>query len=33
VVLAVVEEAKGDVYVESSPGRGALFELRFPAAA
>ena len=33
VVLAVVEEAKGDVHVESTPGRGALFELRFPGAA
>jgi len=32
VVLAVVEEAKGDVHVESTPGHGALFELRFPGA-
>jgi PAS domain S-box-containing protein len=33
VVLAVAEEAKGDVRVESTPGRGATFEMRFPAAA
>ena len=33
VVRAVVEEAKGDVHVESMPGLGATFELRFPAVA
>ena len=32
VVLAVVEEAKGAVHVESTPGRGSIFELRFPPA-
>lgn len=32
VVRAVVEEASGTVHVESAPGQGATFELRFPAA-
>jgi two-component system cell cycle sensor histidine kinase/response regulator CckA len=32
VVLAVAEEAKGEVRVESAAGQGATFELRFPAA-
>src|SRR4051812_1491740 len=32
VVLAVVEGARGDIHVETAPGAGATFELRFPQA-
>ena len=32
VVLAVMEAARGEVHVESAPGAGTLFELRFPQA-
>jgi signal transduction histidine kinase len=32
VVLATVENARGEVRVNSAPGRGTTFELRFPPA-
>jgi signal transduction histidine kinase len=32
VVLAVMEAANGEIHVETTPGAGSTFELRFPQA-